>query len=344
MGLLYRYGGLTHEQLERVTGRGPSAVDRQLRPLLRSGRVLQARDKAVWQSTKSGRPKSVYYLGVPAGARTGARALGYENDRAATRDYRRIQLPETAPHRVQANEYLIDLQMAAAAAAGVSAPLAEVYGESCPDLPLFGTAVPKSERKDAPYRFARIVPDGVFALFIGGALQRYYLELETGLRKAAVTAKVVDYMGRWRRLVSPNAGELRFHDSGVRLEPLVVLSKTSEDSEKLRAHLTEKLPEHESWSAVQEALRTASDGAVDPRQLVLLSDFAAATHDPLGRVYTPLAKYPAESGGGRVGLRDAATLAGQIKAPPKKKAKARVDAELEAKAKAEAESKTEEVA
>lgn len=336
LGLLYRYGALTHVQIERLSGLGPSAVDRQFRPLQKSGRVLQARDMNLWDSPGTGCPPSIYHLGMPAGARAGARALGLENDRWALQDYRRIRLPDTAVHRVQANEYLI--RVLRAAPESVTVPFDELYSEACPDFPLFGSKTPKTDRKDSKWKTASIVPDGVFALDLLDARQHYYLELESELRKKHVLAKVRDYMGWWRRTIRPNAAEVQHHDSTHRLEPLIILSRTPRDHGNLHEHLRAAVPELDDYEDCRAAISEASGGAVSPLELILLAPYGSATLRPHNDIYKNLEPKsfvePAP-----VSLRDAAENAGRISIPAKKDARARVKAEQEAAEEAEKKSK-----
>lgn len=331
LAMLYRYGALTHVQLEILGDLGPSAVDRQLKPLMRSGRVVKAGDKTLWDAPATGAPKALYHLSVPVGAKAGARALGEDNDRSALRDYRRIKLPDTVVHRVECNEYLISLQ--AIPPEGARVPFESVFSESNPDFPLFGSGRPKSERKDAPYRYTAIVPDAVFGLEFGSGdkkyTQHYHLELESELRKKKVLEKVRDYMGRWRRLVKPNAGEVRFHDPEHRLEPLVVLSRTIPDFEKLHEHLKKQVPELEDYEAAREALWKASGGSVSPLDMVLLAPHGVAVAAPQRSRYKTLAGDKSVNSS-TVSLVEASERAGKIELPNKKSARTRAVAEQEA--------------
>ncbi len=311
--LMYRYGALTQPQLVRLTALHLSTIKRQLGHLDRAGLLARARDVAGWKET-SGNARTAYHLTVPAGAKVAAFELGVENDILSLKHYRRIRLPATVSHRVLANEFLISV-LEAAEATGVETPPEGVYSESCPGFPLFGTGSAKSDRADSPYKFSRIVPDGVFSL----DSQTYLVELETGSNaRRELVRKLNDYGGRWRRMLRPNLGERKYHDPDRSPEPVVLLTAQAKHR-KLRTDLRERLPEAEDWAAATEAIREASGNRADPLMLVLVASVDEVRDDPLGRVYRPLRKYPDDlsDGGWRVSLRDAAAISGRILVPEK---------------------------
>lgn len=330
LALLYRYGGLNRYQLQRLTGLSLAAVGRQTTHLRRAGLVAIARDSAAWQEGHpggkgNGRPYSVYHLSNPAGAKAGGRAVGVEYDRAAVRDYRRIQMPVTTAHRVLANEYLITLREAALAS-GLEMPAEEIWSESGTDLPLFGVGRAKAPRKDTSYRYTVIVPDGAFV--VDG--QRYYLELESGLRTRPVLTKLRDYAGRWRRRLAPNAGEVRWHDPEARLEPVVIVTAHTEHAKSLQRALRERLPEVEGWLEAEAAISEAAGVQIDSRKLILVAGWEEVREDPLGRVYRPARRYPPDASaedGWRVSLADAAAVAARITPPDTEQVRERLEAE-----------------
>lgn len=328
LALLYRYGGLTRHQLARLTRLSLPAIYRQITHLRRAGLVTVAKDSAAWQPAgrRGGQAFSVYHLTVPAGAKAGGHAVGVEYDRAALRDYRRIQLPATTAHRVLANEYLISLQEKALAD-GREAPVEEQWSESGTDLPLFGSGRARTQRRDTSYRYAVIVPDGIFCL--DG--QRYCLEVESAVRTRQVADKLRDYAGRWRRRLAPNAGELRWHDPDARLEPVIIITAHTEHAYALQSALYERLPAVEGWSEAEAAISAAAGGRVDPRKLVLVAGWDEVRENPLGRVYGPLRKYPEEAGGWEISLADTAAVAAQITPPTTEAARKYVEVEAENK-------------
>lgn len=327
VALLYRYGSLTNEQICRLTGLHRRVVSEQLKHLSTGGRITEIRDMAVPKKSPHGRPPSTYYLTAPRGVRSGSRELGIENDWTSSRDYKRVNAVVTAAHRVRANEYLLALQ-AAGTSQGIEAPVEEVWAESNPGFPLFGSAVPKNDREDTSYVHTRIVPDGAFALDVSGALQRYHLEYESKLRPGDVVEKVSKYAGRWRRLIAPsNKGERKYHDPAARLEPLVIITKTSEDAKSLQRSLRERLVKTGALAAEVEAVQRASSGRqIDPCQFVLLAGVEEALADPLGRVYRPLVKHLEEGGAWSVSLEAAGVLAGKVTVPSKKEVKEKAKA------------------
>lgn len=334
LALLYRFGALTQPQLVRLTGLHLSNVKRQIGHLTRAGYVAYALDVAGWRRA-DGPARRGYYLTVPGGAKIAANVLGIENDYLALRHYRRIRLPGTVAHRLLANEYLIRLLEAA----GIGAE--EVFAESWPFAPIFGSGRPKTDRADSPYRYARIVPDGTF-VFSGN---RYLLECETGTHaRKELASKLSDYAGRWRRMLRPNLGERKFHDPSARPEPVVILTP-HEDHKRMRDYLRAALPTADDWAAADEAIRTVTaerddedqirrdkKGRITSRaeagQLVIVASINEVRADPLARVYRPLFRYPAEisdpapaEAGGQTGwgvsLSDAAALADRIPIPEK---------------------------
>lgn len=314
---LFRHGALPVSQLVRITGLSESAVHRQLRYLDGAGYLARARDASKWTPSSPGRPKTVYYLTVPHGAKAGARELGIENDFLSLRHYRRCGLPAAASHRVLGNEYLLTVSEAG----GDEVPEDEIYSESCPEFPLFGSGVAKTERADSPYRFARIVPDGVFEV----CGYRYLLEVETKpYGRPELVSKFSDHAGRWRRKLRPNIGERKHHDAAATLEPVIILTPTVEHK-RMRDYLRKHLPDSEDWSAGDEAIREASEGNAEAGQLIIVAGIEEVRGNPLGRVYRPLYKYPPEhsspspSGvpGWRVSLKDAAEISARIPVPAK---------------------------
>lgn len=313
LSLLYRYGALTQDQLCRLTGLHISTVKRQVGHLGRAGYVARALDVAGWKPA-DGPARMGYYLNVPRGAKAAAFYLGIENDYLALKHYRRGRLPATVSHRLLGNEYLLTVQEKAA---GVEVPPDEVFSESWPGAPLFGTGTPKSDRENSPFRFSRIVPDGVFVL--DGL--RYHLEVETGSNtRRELVGKIGDYGGRWRRLLRPNSGERRYHDWDARLEPLVLLVPGAGSAKRLQKVLRERLAEAPEWVEAADAIGEVSGGRADPRQLVLVAGWDEVREAPLSRAYRPLRRYPeslSSEDGWKVSLRDAAAITDRIPVPKK---------------------------
>lgn len=316
LALLYRYGALTRTQLERLTGLHYAALKRTLGHLVEGGYVLRSNDVAGWVSRSAGRPQMAYYLSLPLGAKTGAFALGIENDVMALKHYRRVRLPGTASHRLLANEYLILVSEHA----GDNLDASETFSESCPDFPLFGAGVPASNRADTKYRFARIVSDGKWTL--GGTI--YLLECETGTdARKELVGKLSDYAGRWRRQLKPNRGERKFH-SGDAPEPVILLTPSSEHK-PMRDYLRKHLPDSPDWAAGDQAIREASNNQAEAGQLVIVAGIDEVRGDTLGRVYRPLYRYPEECSGPspsgvsgwRVSLKDAGVISARIAVPDK---------------------------
>ena len=334
LGLLYRHGALTRPQMVRLTGLHESAIDRQLRHLRNAGYVDRIRDVAAWKQTNEN-ARTGYYLTVPAGAKTAAFFEGIENDVLSLKHYRRVRLPGTVSHRLLGNEYLIRLSEAAE---DEGLEVGEVFAESSPDFPLFGSAVPKTSRADTGYRFARLVPDATWTL--DGT--RYYLEVETGtVARRELVSKIADYAGRWRRILKPNLGERKFHNPHAKIESLIILTPTNEHK-RMRDYLIEHLPDAEDWRDADAAIRAAApekdengeikrykSGAIKalahPLQLILVAGIEDVRDDPLGRHYSPLRKYPPEHSdpagdgtpGWRVSLADAAEISSRIPVPAK---------------------------
>lgn len=331
LSLLYLFGALTQPQIARITGLHISTVKKQIAHLVRAGYVARALDVARWK-LDDGPARSGYYLTVPSGAKRGADALGIENDYLALKDYRRIRLPGTVAHRLLGNEYLLAV-IEAARAAGFEAE--EVSAESYYGFPIFGKGTAKSDRADSPWRYTRIVPDGTFTL----GEHRYLLEVETGSHdRRELVGKLNDYASRWRRILRPNRGEKKYHDASARLEPLIILTPTSEHK-RMRDYLRENLPKAPDWAEADALIKAVSGGRAEPGQLVVvagidevrrkdedLEDEAAkdeARKKPLSRVYRPLYKYPEEHSGPspsgvpgwRVSLSDAGEISSRIPVP-----------------------------
>lgn len=315
LGDLFRYGALTRPRIMELTGLNEAAMDRQLRHLRNGGLVARAKDVASWRE-EEGAARTGYYLTSPKGVQIAALEHGIENDYLSLRHYRRIRLPGTLSHRLAANGCLLAVREKAEKA-GVEVPPEEVYCESWPGAPLFGTGRPKSDRENSPYRFTRIVPDGTFVL----DSLRYYLEVETGTNaRRELVEKLAGYAGLWRRRLRPNEGEKKYHDPRARLEPVVLLTAEPESAKRLQKHLRERLPETDDWAGAAEVIGEVSGGRADPRQLILLAGVEEASSNPLGRVYQPLRKYPetlSDSDGWRVSLADASAISGRIPVPAK---------------------------
>lgn len=319
--LLYRYGALTRVQLMALSGVPERSMDRQLRYLEDAGYVAQARDAAGWKPGAAGRPKSAYYLVLPAGVKAAAFYSGIENDYLAPKNYRRVGVPAKAAHRVLGNEYLIAV---AKAAKNEDLKAEEIFSESCPTFPMFGTGTPKSDRADSPYRFSRIVPDGTFDL--DG--QTYLLEVETGTHaRKELVSKLGCYAGRWRRMLRPNLGERKFHNPRAKIESLIILTPSPEHK-RMRDYLRKHLPDAPDWAEADALIKAVSGGEAEAGRLVIVAGIDEVRDDPLGRVYRPLYRYPEEHSdpapswaGGQTGwgvsLADAAAISARIPVPEK---------------------------
>ena len=304
-----------------LSGVAERSMDRQLRYLEDAGYVAQARDAAGWKPGAAGRPKSAYYLVLPAGVKAAAFYSGIENDYLAPKNYRRVGVPAKAAHRVLGNEYLIAVSEAAK---NRGLTVSEVYSEASPHLPLFGSGVPKSERADSPYRFSRIVCDGTLTL----ADYPYFLEVETGTHaRAELVKKLNDYAGRWRRMLKPNLGERKFHNPRAKIESLIILTPSPEHK-RMRDYLRKNLPDAPDWAEADALIKAVSGGEAEAGRLVIVAGIDEVRDDPLGRVYRPLFRYPKEHSdpapdwaGGQTGwgvsLADAAAIAQKIKVPAK---------------------------
>ena len=297
LSLLYRFGALTINQVERLTGLHYAIAKRQLGYLVDAGYVSRTRDVAGWVSRSRGRTPTAHYLNIPQGAKTGSFALGIENDILALKNYRRVRLPGTIYHRLLGNEYLITVSKAGSKAAKKAKKkelkVKEIYSESCPDFPLFGSGIPKTGRADTRYQFARIVPDGTFVF----NSHTYLLEVETGtVAHKEFLKDISNYAGRWRRLLTPNKGERKFHNPDARLEPLIILTPTDQHK-PLRDYLRKHLPDAEDWRAGDKAIREASGGKAQAGQLIIVAGMEEVSDEPLSRSYRPLYKYPPECSG-----------------------------------------------
>lgn len=316
LGLLYRYGALTRQQIVRLTDLHERTVSRQLGYLVESSRVLEDRDASSVQTATGGKPRTVYSLS-PTGVQAGARRHGVENDVVASKGYKRVNIKVSLDHRLAANEYLFAVRDAAVSK-GYECPADELWSESNPGFPLFGSATARTDRKDTSYRYSRIVPDGVFGFSIKDDLRRYHVEVETAVRTGAVVEKVADYAARWRRLTAPaNKGERKFHDPHAKLEPLVILAPSAESAKSLQRSLRERLPETGGFGSAVEAVLAASGRQIDLRQLVVIAGVEEAMADPLGYIYRPLVKLPDNGGGWHVPLLAPGILSRSIRVPPK---------------------------
>lgn len=179
-----------------------------------------------------GKPKTWFYLDK-AGEhlQLGAFAAGVEEDAVARSNWRLHQQPARAEHAYLRNEYFLrikeDLEaenarratidpVEAAHTGQVVAPLGtldldELYGESCPEYPLFSLKNPKAPAPPARARgnkgYEWFIPDGRFTVHWPGIKAcAYDIEVEMRARVARIASKVEKRVGWLRRLYEDPVG------------------------------------------------------------------------------------------------------------------------------------------
>ena len=315
LGAMHRRGGVTPEDLAEELGVSLAMARRTLRILLGGGMVKRAAINAAWMRSR-GRPRDLWYLDGD-GIAYGASVCGEENAWKARRAYRRVRLPAHTVHCNERNLYYLRLRKAAEDA-GIGVPLEEMWAETHPDFPLYGSGTPKSGRADAALRYVRLEPDGAFELArrdgLGACRFHVEVELSEKPRYGAIVDKIDRYAACFRRLADDDPPAL----ASGRFGPVVFLFRQPEAATAAHRYVGRAakagsggIARYLEWrefvkGAGARAGRFFLFGPLGPRRAG--RDGREEDVDPLGRVFEPLTGYPEEMGGWRVGLEDAAAL------------------------------------
>ena len=261
--LLYRLGGCTADQLERLTGLGYTVARRTLSRLEAHKYLATTHDYARYQERRAltgeadrGRPPEYYFL-TPRGQDYAGALAGAEDDREARACYKRHGLPGLAAHSSLENRVLLAVLRAAGDPQEPrwDVPLSEAWCESGLEYPL-----ETDEKKGRGSQVRELYPDGEFVARTPHGRCVYMLEVEAGLRARRLVRKIEDYAS-WMR-------------KAERVRPVLFVGLSPRQASSMRRAAMDGLAasagEWKKWSELfsRKARGREAAGQVSPRHLV----------------------------------------------------------------------------
>ncbi len=310
LGVLYRLGCATTDELAVILDLGRRTMNRQLLLLLDEGYVERLRAWPTWRKIETGGPPDIYYpsrVGIP----WGAGAVGVEDEEEARSRFKRCRVPSLFSHRELGTALIAGL--ARSCREHPDYELVDFGAEHARGFPLKkSSAMSLGSALGMGLQQGDVQPDGEARLevdFGGGVgvrdLQMVF-ELETGSRNLTdVVAKVRAYLaileshcrtgGRSSHPQDPNGPAYRAEPAGG-WPAIIIVRPTDAEALRMLRRVQADLEEDDRYQAF--AGRMQRQHGVDPAGFFLFVglDAAEGPAGALGDIYRPLEPYRSPEG------------------------------------------------